>query len=315
MSTLRSKAVALVVAVATAVSLAACGTTDSSEPSTGGKSDSGSSSTSKLQEFDTSKIKKNDKIAAMLPKSITKDGVLLNGADTTYAPDAFIDSDGKTPVGYDIDLTKALAAVFGLKPKVVTSTLDTIIPSVGSKYDLGISALTVSKERSEAVEFVTYFQAGMTYAVQKGNPKKVDVSNLCGVKVAVQTGSTEETDINKMAKDCEKSGKPKMEIFSYDQQTDVTTAVVTGKAAVFYADTPVTNYAIKQTGDKLQTTGKDVDVTPQAIAVKKGDMQTAKAVQLALEELMKDGTYNRIMQKWGVESGAISKPVINPTVD
>jgi polar amino acid transport system substrate-binding protein len=251
----------------------------------------------------------------MLPDSITKDGILLNGADTTYAPDAFIDADGKTPVGYDIDLTKALAAVFGLKPKVVTSTLDTIIPSVGSKYDLGISALTVSKEREEAVDFVTYFQAGMTYAVQKGNPKKVDLSNLCGVKVAVQTGSTEEVDINAKAKECEKAGKAKMEVLSYDQQTDVTTAVVSGKAAVFYADTPVTNYAIKQTGDELQTLGKDVDVTPQAIAVKKGDTQTAQAVKLALEELIKDGTYDRIMQKWGIESGAIDKPVINPSVE
>lgn len=314
MATLTRKALAAAVALAAALSLAACGTSDDSDSSASG-SDSASGSTSKLQEFDTSGIKKNEKIAAMLPDSITKDGILLNGADTTYAPDAFIDEDGKTPVGYDIDLTKALAAVFGLKPKVVTSTLDTIIPSVGTKYDLGISALTVSKEREEAVDFVTYFQAGMTYAVQKGNPKKVDTSDLCGVKVAVQTGSTEETDINKMAEDCAAAGKSKMEIFSYDQQTDVTTAVVTGKAAIFYADTPVTNYAIKQTGDELETLGEDVDVKPQAIAVKKGDTQTAQAVKLALEELMKDGTYDKIMQKWGIESGAIDTPEINPVIE
>lgn len=306
---LYKKAFAALIAAATLTSFAACGTTD--EDDTSASSD-GSSTTSKLQEFDVSDIKKNEKIAAMLPDSITKDGILLNGADTTYAPDAFIDADGKTPVGYDVDLTKALAAVFGLKPKVVTSTLDSIIPSVGTKYDLGISALTVSKERSEAVEFVTYFQAGMTYAVQKGNPKKVDLNNLCGVKVAVQTGSTEEVAINDLAKKCETDGKAKMEVLSYDQQTDITTAVVTGKAAVFYADTPVTNYAIKQTGDELETIGKDVDVTPQAIAVKKGDMQTAKAVQAALQELMDDGVYDRIMKKWGIESGAIDKPVINP---
>lgn len=311
MATFARKALVAALALATTLSLAACGTTDESDTSS--SSDS-ASTTSDLQKFDTSGIKKNEKIAAMLPDSITKDGVLLNGADTTYAPDAFIDADGKTPVGYDIDLTKALAAVFGLKPKVVTSTLDSIIPSVGTKYDLGISALTVSKERMEAVDFVTYFQAGMTYAVQKGNPKKVDTSDLCGVKVAVQTGSTEEVDINAAAKACEKAGKAKMEILSYDQQTDVTTAVVSGKAAIFYADTPVTNYAIKQTGDELQTLGEDVDVTPQAIAVKKGDTKTAQAVKLALEELIKDGTYNRIMQKWGIESGAIDKPVINPDV-
>lgn len=313
MSMLYKKTLATLISAAALLSFAACGTTD--EADTSASATSGETKTSDLQTFDVSDIKKNDKIAAMLPGSITKDGILLNGADTTYAPDAFIDADGKTPVGYDIDLTKALAAVFGLKPKVVTSTLDSIIPSVGSKYDLGISALTVSKERNEAVEFVTYFQAGMTYAVQKGNPKKVDPSNLCGVKVAVQTGSTEEVDINAAAKQCEADGKAAMEVLSYDQQTDVTTAVVTGKAAIFYADTPVTNYAIKQTGDELETVGEDVDVTPQAIAVKKGDMQTAKAVQLALQELIDNGAYDRIMQKWGIESGAIDKPEINPAIE
>ena len=77
--------------------------------------------------------------------------------------------------------------MFGLKENTVSSTFDSIIPSVGSKYDIGISSFTVTKERIRSRHFVTYFKAGSTFVVQKGNPNKVDSSNLCGVKVAVQT--------------------------------------------------------------------------------------------------------------------------------
>lgn len=312
-SRIARKTLAGVTALVTLLSLAACGTSD--ETTSDDPTVSSNGGTSDLQKFDASGIEKDEEIAALLPESITADGILTNGADTTYAPADFIDTDGKTAVGYDADFTKAIAAVFGLKPKIVTSTLDSIIPSVGSKYDLGISALTVSKERSEAVDFVTYFEAGMTYAVAKGNPKKVDTANLCENKVAVQTGSTEEVEINAMAEQCKADGKGDMTILTYPQQTNVTTAVVTGQADIFYADTPVTNYAIKQSGNKLETLGEDVDVTPQAIAVKKGDTNTAKAVQMALQKLIDTGVYDEIMDIWGIQSGAITEPVINPVVE
>ena len=170
------------------VSLGACGTSEKSDSAASSDSESSSNTTG----YDVSGVTKDDDIAAMLPESVTKDGKLTVGMDTSYAPAEFLAEDGKTPVGFDVDLSKALAAVFGLKENTVSSTFDSIIPSVGSKYDIGISSFTVTKERMEAVDFVTYFKAGSTFVVQKGNPNKVDSSNLCGVKVAVQTGTTQE---------------------------------------------------------------------------------------------------------------------------
>lgn len=104
--------------------------------------------------------------------------------------------------------------MFGLKENTVSSTFDSIIPSVGSKYDIGISSFTVTKERMQAVDFVTYFKAGSTYVVQKGNPNKVDSSNLCGVKVAVQTGTTQEEEVNKANEQCKADGKDAIDIQS-----------------------------------------------------------------------------------------------------
>ena len=291
------------------VSLGACGTSEKSDSTAPGDSESSSNTTG----YDVSGVTKDDDIAAMLPESVTKDGKLTVGMDTSYAPAEFLAEDGKTPIGFDVDIAKALANMFGLEAVPQTSNFDSIIPSIGTKYDIGISSFTITPERMEAVDFVSMFKAGSTWVVKKGNPNKVDASDLCGLKIAVQTGTTQEEEVNAAAKQCKADGKSEVQILSNKLQTDVTTNVATGKADVFYADSPVAGYAIAQTEDTLEALGEDVGVTKEAVAIKKGDSDTAKAVQAALQKLMDDGTYMKILKHWGVEAGAIDKAEINPT--
>ena len=291
------------------VSLGACGISEKSDSTASGDSESSSNTTG----YDVSGVTKDDDIAAMLPESVTKDGKLTVGMDTSYAPAEFLAEDGKTPIGFDVDIAKALANMFGLEAVPQTSNFDSIIPSIGTKYDIGISSFTITPERMEAVDFVSMFKAGSTWVVKKGNPNKVDTSDLCGLKIAVQTGTTQEEEVNAAAKQCEADGKSEVQILSNKLQTDVTTNVATGKADVFYADSPVAGYAIAQTEDTLEALGEDVGVTKEAVAIKKGDSDTAKAVQAALQKLMDDGTYMKVLKHWGVENGSIDKAEINPT--
>ena len=300
---------AAALSVAMLFSAAACGTSDKADAGT----DSAKSVT--ITSYDVSSVKKDDAIAALLPESVTKDGKLTIGTNPSYAPAEFLDADGKTQIGYDMDLARAMGNIFGLDTEIVSSNFDTIIPAIGSKYDLGIAAFTITKERMESVDFVSYFTAGMGYAVAAGNPKNVDENDLCGLNVAVETGTVEEEAINKTAKQCKADGKKDITIQSSKQQTDATTAVVTGKADVFFADSPVVGYAIAQTDGQLEQLGKDFDEVPNAIAIKKGDSQTTEAVQKAMQKLMDDGTYTKILQHWGVESGALDKAEINPAVE
>ena len=299
---------ALALSAAMVVSMGACGTSDKTDSQA--SADSNSSSTTG---YDVSGVKKDEKIAKMLPSSVTKDGKLTVGMDTSYAPAEFLAADGKTPVGFDVDIVKALAKTFGLEADPQTSNFDSIIPSIGSKYDIGVSSFTITPERMKAVDFVSMFKAGSTWVVKKGNPNKVDTSDLCGKKVAVQTATMQETAANKMAKQCKADGKAEMDVISSKLQTDVTTNVVTGKADVFYADSPVAGYAISQTDDQLEALGDVEGVAKQGIAIKKGDQQLDEAVQKAVQKLMDDGTYMKILKHWGVESGALDKAEINPT--
>ena len=300
-------AAAFMLSVAMLATGAACGTSDDSDAS----ASKSSSKSSELTGYDVSGVKKDDAIAKMLPDYVTKDGKLTVGMDTSYAPAEFLAADGKTPVGFDVDIVKALAKTFGLEADPQTSNFDSIIPSIGSKYDIGVSSFTVTKERLEAVDFVSHFNAGSAWAVKKGNPNKVDTSDLCGKKVAVQTATMQETAANKMAKQCKADGKAEMDVISSKLQTDVTTNVVTGKADVFYADSPVAGYAIAQTDGELETLGKTEGIAPEGIVVKKGDQQMDEALQKALQKLIDDGTYMKILKYWGVQDGAISKPEIN----
>ena len=304
-------AAAFMLSVAMLATGTACGTSDDSDAS----ASKSSSKSSELTGYDVSGVKKDDAIAKMLPDYVTKDGKLTIGTNPSYAPAEFLDADGKTQIGYDMDLARAMGNIFGLDTEIVSSNFDTIIPAIGSKYDLGIAAFTITKERMESVDFVSYFTAGMGYAVAAGNPKNVDENDLCGLNVAVETGTVEEEAINKTAKQCKADGKKDITIQSSKQQTDATTAVVTGKADVFFADSPVVGYAIAQTDGQLEQLGKDFDEVPNAIAIKKGDSQTTEAVQKAMQKLMDDGTYTKILQHWGVESGALDKAEINPAVE
>lgn len=129
-------AAAAALSAAMLIAVAACGTTDGTDTASKSGDSSKDSSSTSIQGFDTSSIQKDDEIAALLPDSVTSDGTLTVGADTSYAPAEFLAEDGKTPVGFDVDLSKAIAAVFGLKEETISSTFDSIIPSVGSKYDL-----------------------------------------------------------------------------------------------------------------------------------------------------------------------------------
>ncbi|NMN01239.1 ABC transporter substrate-binding protein [Bifidobacterium sp. DSM 109958] len=304
---------AAVMGAAMLVSLAGCGTSDAPAASASGSGSAGSSSSASTEGYDVSGVKKDDAIAALVPDSVKSDGKLTVGMDTSYAPAEFLAADGSTPVGYDVDLAKALANVMGLQAEPVTSTFDSIIPSIGSKYDIGISSFTITDERKAAVDFVSYYKAGSTWAVKKGNPEKFDSANLCGLKIAVQTGTTQEEEVNSANEQC--PADKKIEILSSKLQTDVTTNVVTGKAVAFYADSPVAGYAISQTGGQLESFGEDVGVARQGVAIKKGDSAMDEAVQKAMTKLMDDGTYGKILDTWGVKSGALDKAEINPAAD
>ncbi|MEU7819607.1 ABC transporter substrate-binding protein [Catellatospora sp. NPDC049111] len=255
----------------------------------------------------------NPTLAAMVPDAIKSDGKILVGVDATYAPNEFLAPDGSTVVGFDVDLFKAVAQTLGLTAEFQPATFGDIIPGVGSgKYEVGVSSFTVNDERKKQAQMVTYFSAGTQWATKTGNPAGINPDDPCGKRIAVQKDTVQFEDITKRSEACVAAGKPAVTIQPYAGQDQVASSVVSGKDDAMLADSPVAAYAVKQSNGQLELLGGIYDSAPYGYVVSNNQAEFAKALQGAVDELIKNGTYQKILENWGVQAGAVPSAQINP---
>jgi polar amino acid transport system substrate-binding protein len=211
------------------------------------------------------------KVAALVPAQVRSKGTLVVAADATYAPNEFVDKDGRTILGMDADLASALAQVMGLRAQLVNVPFDSIIPGLAAgKYHLGMSSLTDTKQREQTVDMVTYFRAGNSFMVKQGSQISVNsLADLCGHTVAIEKGSSYVAEVTAQDRTCKAAGKPAITMRQYSGQPAANLALLSGRAEVTIADSPVASYQVKQSGGQLQVVGKPYGVAPYGIAVPK----------------------------------------------
>lgn len=252
-------------------------------------------------------------LAAMVPDSVKSDGKIVVGVDATYAPNEFLDTDGKTVIGFDVDLFNAVAKKLGLTVTWTPAPFDSIITGVGSgKYEAGVSSFTINPDREKQSLMISYFSAGTQWGAKKGNPTGVDPNNACGKKVAVQAGTVQVDDAMARSKKCTDAGKAAIKLDQYQGQDEATNAVVTGKDEAMLADSPIVAYAATKTNGQIETLGDIYDSAPYGYVVPKDQQQFAEAIKGAVAALIADGTYEQVLKQWGVEAGGITNPQINP---
>ncbi|MFJ8578763.1 ABC transporter substrate-binding protein [Micromonospora sp. NPDC093277] len=252
-------------------------------------------------------------LAAKVPDAIKADGKIVVGSDTSYAPAEFLDNDGKTAIGFDIELFNAVAAKLGLKAEFVSADFGAIITGVSSgKYEVGVSSFTINDERKAQANMVSYYQVGTQWATKKGNPAGVAIDNACGKKIAVQKDTVQVEDIEKRSKACTDAGKPAITIEQFPGQDAATAAVASGKDDAMLADYPVGVYAVTQSEGQLELLDKMYEAAPYGYVVAKDQTAFAEAVRDATKALIEDGTYKAILDKWQVGDGAITDPAVNP---
>jgi len=283
----------------TVLVLAGCGSSNSTSSTATTTETSGSNSA-------------NAAIAAQVPAAIKSKGTLTVAADATYAPNEFIASDGHTVVGMDADLMQALGTVMGLKVKMVNATFDTIIPGLAAgKYDVGASSFTDTKEREKTVDFVDYFSAGISFYAKAGaNTGVKTVEDLCGKKVSVEKGTTEEEEAKAQGGKCTKAGKQSVTVLVYPNQNGANLAISSGRAELGMADSPIAAYQVKQSSGAFALVGETYGAAPYGLAIPKGTGMTTP-ILAALKTLIANGTYTQILPMWGVQAGAITTPAIN----
>ncbi len=236
------------------------------------------------------------------PNDLITPGILTVGSDTTYPPQEYIDPTTNKAAGFDVDLITAVAQRMGLQAKIVTTKFDTIIDDLAAKrFDVVMSAVSVTPDRQKKVDFVPYFNAGESLLVQNGNPHNLKMpSDLCGLPVGVQDGTIEQMDLQTASTACTKAGKPTIKLTVLQDQTAVVQLLANNRVVATYQDSPVTDYYIKQHPGQFQVGGSVIAAGPEGIVIRKGDTSMFNAVQTAFNTLKSDGTYHSLILKWGL---------------
>ena len=291
--------------------LAGCGG-DSGDTGAGGSTGAGGAAATSEP---LPSVAADDALAARVPPAVAEDGVITVGSDSTYAPSEFLAEDGQTIVGFDVDLFELVAQKLGLDAQFETAPFDSIIAGVGSgRYEVGVSSFTINPERLQQATMVSYFDAGTQWATRAGNPDGVDPEKACGLSIAVQRGTVQVDDITARSQACETAGQDPITIDQYDAQSDATAAVVSGRDAAVLADSPVMAYAVTQTNGQLELLGDIYDSAPYGYVLPKDQTDFAQAIRDAVQALIDDGTYTQVLERWGVQDGAIDDPTVDPTV-
>jgi polar amino acid transport system substrate-binding protein len=253
--------------------------------------------------------------AAKIPSNIKSAGSMNAATDASYAPMEFIQSGGSNIIGADIDLGNAIAKQLGLTMKWQNVKFDSIIAGIGTRYDISMSSFSVTAAREKQVCMVSYFTAGTSFMVQTGQNQDItSLSALCGKTVAVETGTTEQTDAQAQSTKCKSAGKSAVTVLTFPDQNGANLALTSGRAQAGMADSPVAAYAAKQSGGKIEVIGSSYGEAPYGIVLPNTSdfAGLSSSVLGALKTLDSNGTYKQILSKWGLQSGAISNFAINP---
>ena len=293
------------VPVLAVLAIAGCGSSNSSTSSTTGTSTTSTAASGTVAA-----------VASQVPAKYKSKGTLNVGTEAQYAPVEFLAANGHTIVGIDPDLVGAIAETMGLKARFNDAQFEAIIPGIqAGRYDLGASAFTDTKEREQKVDFVTYFTAGISFYAKSGTDPGVEgLKDLCGKTVGAEKGTVEQEEAEAQSKACTKEGKKAVTVLSFPGQNQVNLAIASGRAEIGMADSPVVDYQVKQNKGQFTVVGKTYAFAPYGLAVPKNS-GLAQPMLEALKELMANGKYKAILEKWGIQEGAISNPQINGAKD
>ena len=225
---------------------------------------------------------------------IVKAGKIRVAVDTTYPPMEFEAADGKI-IGLDADLAEAIAKVLKVKVEFIVMPWDGILAGLQSnRYDIIMSAMNVTDERKQQVNFVDYIKMGQVFVVKKPSKLIKSEKELAGLVVAVQADTTSFTAVEGF----KKAGIAIKEIKAFKGATEAFSALKSNQAEVIVIDEAVGFYYAGLDSKTFQVTGEAMKPEPIGIAVKKTDSKLLTALSNAVKTIKDNGSFTKIYKSW-----------------
>jgi polar amino acid transport system substrate-binding protein len=287
------------VAVLAVAALGACSSSGAGAPATSPATSSSASSGA---------------LTSLLPERIAQEGTLTVGLLSSGSSNMESTSESGKIVGFDPDLIEAIGKTLGVKVDIQPAAFDSLIAGIQSgRYDVTLAEMADTKTRQQNVSFVDYLTVGLGLIVKKDNPAHVQgINDLCGRTVAVLTGGyPADVAVPALSTQCTKAGKPAVHASSYSALTQTVLAVQSGRADCFYNSQSTVAYILRTTPGQFEQAGSSQTLARAGIAFGKDDPQLGKALQAALQALIKSGEYAAIAKRWGLSNVTIPAATIN----
>ncbi len=239
-------------------------------------------------------------------------GVLKVGSQQAYIPGEFF-KEGDTAVqGFSVDFINEIGKRLNLKVEWQQVDYSAIITGLQSnQFDMGSGGMSPNPDRLAQVDMVGYFQSGATYILRKEDEGKYKTSqDLCGKKIGMLEGST--TLAAAIAKENEKCGGNPIQVEPYTNTNLGVQGLLSKRIVAYTPDVAQSQYIVKQDPNNLVTIG-DYVLVDYLINYTFTKQNTAlrNTVYNALQEMMTDGSYDKILEKWGIDRGGLKKPALN----
>ena len=260
--------------------------------------------------------------AALPASSLVKQNVLTVLSDIPYPPwECYISPTSKQVTGVDYDLAMALGKKIGIPTSFVNvPNADIILAILGGKGDMLMEDEhdTVAREQS-GVSFVAYAYNGTSIIVQKGNPDNITgLNSLAGKTVACEIGTIEQTFLQTLNTQFKNAGKKTMTVLALPNEPADLLAVTSGRAVGYLGDLSVCDYvaATTNSGDTYQVISDPsapIGYSPLYVGVGIPTKNAAlvNTVQKALEDLIKDGSYQKILASYGLSAAGVKSAQVN----
>ncbi|KAB7896704.1 transporter substrate-binding domain-containing protein [Rouxiella sp. S1S-2] len=263
-------------------------------------------------------VSADDALKAKLPEDILKRGYIVAGTNPNTPPTTFYMADNKTLAGREIDVMTAIAERLGVAVQWRdTGGFDNIIPGLKSgRYDVALSNINATKARLSQVDFIGYFDASRLGIISRKDANVAPFTSLqdtCGKQVGAGAGTTQLLRLDEASKKCVADGKPAITIATFPDRPAGVQAVVSGRVAMFFGPYEGLTYQVSKVPVLTMSGQITVNDAPVSIAFPKAS-PLEDAVQAALNSLIKDGSYQKILDKWNIGYGAMKEAKRNEEI-
>lgn len=252
-------------------------------------------------------------LVKLLPERIVASKTFTVAVALGAPPDDFRNAQGEV-VGWEIDILRAATEAMGLQIDLRPTTFDTLIPGLQAKrFDAAVGQMGVTVVREKIVDMIGTLLGNELFAALAESNIKIDsLEDLCGLTVGTTRGSREMVFADEQNPKCVAAGKKPINALAFNDGNGAAESLISKRSDLFWLGSTAVSYFVTQSHGKTKVVGAYTDTSYIGVALSKGS-DMAVPLQAAIQYLIDNGTYQKIVVKWGLEGGAVKQAPLNPT--